>query len=72
MVTPLPRPFDPLHGSVAMRRPSSQAGVFVGLLLQPLAAALKPLLVPAILLPFIVALLRLDAARLRADLRRPG
>lgn len=38
--------------------------VFIGLLWQDLAAALKPLLVPAILLPFIAALVRLEPARL--------
>jgi BASS family bile acid:Na+ symporter len=46
-------------------------GVFVGLLLPPAAALLRPLLLPAILLPFVVALLRLDWTALRRDLRRP-
>ncbi len=48
------------------------AGVFVGLLAPPAAALLRPLLLPAILLPFVVALLRLDMAALRRDLRRPA
>ena len=46
-------------------------GVFLGLLVPPLAALFRPLLVPAILLPFVVALLRLDWDRLRATLRVP-
>ncbi len=72
MATPLPRLLRPLAWLGRHATPVIAAGVFVGLLLQPLAAALKPLLVPAILLPFVAALLRLDADRLRADLRRPG
>jgi BASS family bile acid:Na+ symporter len=47
------------------------AGVFLGLIVPPLAAALRPFLLPAIVLPFVVALLRLDRAALLADLRRP-
>lgn len=47
------------------------AGVFLGLALPPLAALLRPLLVPAIVTPFLVALLRLDAGRLGGLLRRP-
>lgn len=46
-------------------------GVFVGLLLPPVAALLKPLLVPAIVGPFLVALIRLDWQRLVAHLRQP-
>jgi Sodium Bile acid symporter family len=46
-------------------------GVFVGLLLPPLAGLLRPLLVPAILGPFLIALLRVDWRRLRARLDRP-
>jgi BASS family bile acid:Na+ symporter len=45
--------------------------VFVGLLAPPAAALMRPLLLPAILLPFLVALLRLDWPALRRDLRRP-
>lgn len=48
------------------------AGVFLGLLLPPLAALLRPLLLPAILLPFVVALLKVDAGRTAVLLRRPG
>lgn len=47
------------------------AGVFLGLLAPPLAALCRPLLVPAILVPFVIALLRLDWQRLVFDLRRP-
>lgn len=47
-------------------------GVFTGLLVPPLAAWLRPLLLPAILLPFLVALLKVDVARTAALLRRPG
>jgi bile acid:Na+ symporter, BASS family len=47
------------------------AGVFLGLLVPPLAALCRPLLVPAILLPFVVALLRVDRAAIAAGLRVP-
>lgn len=47
-------------------------GVFTGLLLPPLAAALRPLLVPAIILPFLIALVRVELARIAGALRRPG
>ena len=47
-------------------------GVFMGLLAPPLAALLAPLLVPAIIGPFLIALLRLDWRRLGAYLRAPG
>lgn len=46
-------------------------GVFVGLLVPGLSPLFAPVLVPSILLPFLVALLRLDAARLRALARAP-
>ena len=46
-------------------------GVFVGLLIPPLAAAMKPLLIPGIIGPFIIALLRLDWQRLIGYLRQP-
>jgi BASS family bile acid:Na+ symporter len=71
MATPLPSLLRPLAWLGRHATPVIASAVFVGLLLQPLAAALKPLLVPAILVPFIAALLRLDADRLRADFRRP-
>jgi BASS family bile acid:Na+ symporter len=48
------------------------AGVFLGLLLPPLAAWGRPVLVPAILLPFVIALLRLEPGRLAAGLRAPA
>lgn len=51
--------------------PCIAAGVFLGLLVPPLASLLRPWLVPAIILPFIVALLRLDLAALRSDLAHP-
>lgn len=47
-------------------------GVFIGLLLPPLAALLRPLLIPAIIGPFLIALLRLDWRQLGAYLREPG
>lgn len=46
-------------------------GVFLGLLLPGLSRYFAPLLVPSILLPFLVALLRVDVARLRLLARRP-
>ena len=45
--------------------------VFAGVLLPPLARLLQPLLLPAILLPFVVALVRLDLAALGRQARRP-
>lgn len=47
-------------------------GVFIGLLLPPLAALLRPLLIPAIIGPFLIALLRIDWRQLGAYLREPG
>lgn len=47
-------------------------GVFLGLLLPPLASLLRPLLVPAILGPFLIALLRIDWRQLRAQIGRPA
>lgn len=47
-------------------------GVFAGLLLPPLATLLKPLLIPAIIGPFLIALLRLDWRRLGDCARRPA
>ncbi|MGH6944574.1 MAG: hypothetical protein ACREH6_10190, partial [Geminicoccaceae bacterium] len=46
-------------------------GVFAGLLLPPLAALLRPLLIPAIVGPFLIALIRLDWHRLVQQLGRP-
>ena len=54
------------HGSLLL-----PGGVFIGILLPPLASLLQPLLLPAIIGPFVIALVRLDAARLRHHLRRP-
>jgi BASS family bile acid:Na+ symporter len=54
------------HGSILL-----PAGVFLGILAPPLASALKPLLVPAIIGPFLIALVRLDAGRLRSHVTRP-
>jgi BASS family bile acid:Na+ symporter len=47
-------------------------GVFLGLLAPPLASLLRPLLVPAILTPFLIALLRIDWCRLLGQLGRPA
>lgn len=46
-------------------------GVFVGLLVPGLSRFFEPLLVPSILLPFLVALLRIDLRRLRLLLGAP-
>ncbi len=46
-------------------------GVFLGLLFPPLATLLKPLLIPGIIGPFLIALLRLDWARMADHVRRP-
>jgi BASS family bile acid:Na+ symporter len=46
-------------------------GVVLGLLAPPLASLLRPLLLPAIVLPFLVALLRLDWQHLLGHLARP-
>ncbi len=45
--------------------------VFAGVVLPPLASLLAPLLLPAILLPFVVALLKLDMAALLRQARQP-
>lgn len=47
-------------------------GVFVGLVVPPLAALLRPLLIVAILGPFLIALLRIDWHQLLRQLGRPG
>ncbi len=46
-------------------------GVFIGLLVPPLAALMKPLLIPGIIGPFIIALLRMDWQRLVDYARQP-
>ncbi len=46
-------------------------GVFIGLLVPPLAALMKPLLIPGIIGPFIIALLRMDWQRLIDYARQP-
>jgi len=51
--------------------PALAAGIFLGLALPELAAALRPLLVPAIAVSFVVALARVDPGRLRALARTP-
>ncbi|MGI9416358.1 MAG: hypothetical protein ACR2RA_00830 [Geminicoccaceae bacterium] len=48
------------------------SGVFLGLLLPPLASFLKPLLIPGIIGPFIIALIRVDWQRLLDHLRQPS
>lgn len=64
MLTPLAWLGRHATGAIAL-------GVFLGVLAPPAAAAMRPLLLPAILLPFLVALLRLDWPGLRRDLARP-
>jgi len=46
-------------------------GVLLGLLLPPLASFLRPMLIPALLVPLIIALVRLDWGALAAYARRP-
>ena len=47
-------------------------GVFLGLLLPPLASLLKPLMIPGIVIPFLIALIRLDWRTIGAHVRSPG
>ena len=47
-------------------------GVFLGLALPPLASLMRPLLIPAIVGPFLIALVRLDWRLLRRQLGRPA
>jgi BASS family bile acid:Na+ symporter len=55
------------HGSAVIA-----VGVFLGLAFPPLASLLKPLLIPAIVGPFLIALIRLDWRRLGDYLTRPA
>ena len=55
------------HGSAIIA-----VGVFLGLVFPPLASLLKPLLIPAIVGPFLIALIRLDWRRLGDYLTRPA
>jgi predicted Na+-dependent transporter len=48
------------------------AGVLIGLAVPPLAHAFRPLLMPAMLLPLVLALVRLDWGAFGAYARRPG
>ena len=54
------------HGSLIL-----PVGVFIGLLVPPLAALMKPLLIPGIIGPFIIALIRMDWQRLVDHVRQP-
>lgn len=54
------------HGSVILA-----VGVFSGLLLPPLASLMKPLLIPGIIGPFIIALIRMDWQRLLDHISQP-
>jgi BASS family bile acid:Na+ symporter len=47
-------------------------GVLLGLLVPQLAALARPLLIPALLIPLVIALLRLDWDALASYARRPG
>ena len=47
-------------------------GVLIGFLVPPLAALAKPLLVPALVIPLALALIRLDWSAIAASRRRPG
>jgi bile acid:Na+ symporter, BASS family len=65
---------DPRQGLAWLGRHGSKViafGVFTGLLLPPLAALLRPLLIPAIIGPFLIALLRLDWRQLGRHLGEP-
>lgn len=54
------------HGSIIL-----PVGVFTGLLIPPLAALMKPLLILGIVGPFIIALIRMDWQRLLLHVRQP-
>ena len=47
-------------------------GVLIGFVVPPLAALAKPLLVPALVIPLALALIRLDWSAIAASRRRPG
>jgi BASS family bile acid:Na+ symporter len=47
-------------------------GVLLGLLLPPLASFFRPMLIPGLLVPLVIALVRLDWGALAAYARRPG
>jgi len=47
-------------------------GVLLGLLAPPLAALARPMLIPGLLIPLVIALVRLDWGALAAYARRPG
>lgn len=47
-------------------------GVLLGLLAPPLAALARPMLIPGLLIPLVIALVRLDWSALAAYARRPG
>lgn len=65
-------PFDRWLQVLATRaRPALAAGVFLGILLPPLAALCRPLLTPAVIGTLTAALLRLDWRQLRLALHRP-
>ena len=65
-------PIDALLKAVAgQARAMLAVGVFLGILIPPLAALCRPLLTPAVVGTLTFALLRLDWQRLRAGLRRP-
>ncbi len=54
------------HGSYIL-----PIGVFIGIALPPLATLMSPLLIPGIIGPFIIALLRMDWRRLTDHAKRP-
>ena len=55
------------HGSTLIA-----IGIFAGLVVPPLAALARPLLVPAVVLPFLIALIRMDWESFGHHLGRPG
>lgn len=66
---PLHRVFDYLgeHATLFLA-----GGVLLGLLVPPLAALARPMLIPGLLIPLVIALVRLDWGALAAYARRPG
>ena len=67
------RPMGPLLAALGRQaRWALPLGVFAGILVPPLAEALRPLLTAAVIGTMATALLRLDVEAMRAVLRRPG
>ena len=63
---------DALAWSARRGAPLLAAGIFGGVLVPPLAAALKPVVTPSVVLLMLLVLLRVDLVRTLALVRRPG